>query len=51
MVELGHARGDDQAMLPYLATAAWTLARTGDAAEAAALLDELLARRRANPPA
>jgi class 3 adenylate cyclase/tetratricopeptide (TPR) repeat protein len=48
-VELGHARGDDQAVLPSLSTSAWTLARVGDPAEAAALLDELVARRRANP--
>ncbi len=49
IVELGHVRGDDQAVLPCLSTSAWTLARAGDAAEAASLLDDLLARRRANP--
>ena len=47
-VELGYARGDDQSVFPSLATAAWTLARTGSTDEAAALFDELLARRRAN---
>ena len=47
-VELGYARGDDQSVFPSLATAAWTLARTGSADEARALVDELLARRRGN---
>ena len=48
-VELGYARGDDQAVLPSLSMAAWTIARAGDAREACALLDELVARRTANP--
>jgi hypothetical protein len=34
---------------PTWSTAAWTLVRTGHDAEAASLVDELLARRRANP--
>ena len=44
-VELGYARGDDQSVFPSLATAAWTLARTGSADEARR------ARRRAPRPA
>ncbi len=47
-VELGYSRGDDQSVLPSLATAAWTLARTGAADEARTLLEDLLARRRGN---
>jgi class 3 adenylate cyclase/tetratricopeptide (TPR) repeat protein len=47
-VELGYSRGDDQSVFPSLATAAWTLARTGSVDEARALLDDLLARRRRN---
>ena len=48
-VELGYSRGDDQSIYPSLATAAWTLARTGHGDEARALLDDLLAHRRGNP--
>ena len=48
-VELAYARGDDQAVLPIVAAAAWTLARAGRADEASSLLDDLLDRRRANP--
>ena len=47
-VELGYSRGDDQSVFPSLATAAWTLARTGSKDEARALVDDLLARRRGN---
>ena len=48
-VELGLARRDDQMVLAAFAGAAWTLARTGHEAEAGALLDEFLERRRENP--
>ena len=48
-VELGYSRGDDQSVYPSLATAAWTLARTGHTDEARALVDDFLVRRRANP--
>ena len=48
-VELGRARRDDQMVLAAFAGAAWTLARTGHEAEAGALLDEFLERRRQNP--
>jgi tetratricopeptide (TPR) repeat protein len=48
-VELAYARGDDQAVMPIVAAAAWTLARAGRADEASSLLDDLLDRRRANP--
>ena len=48
-VELAYDRGDDQAVLPIVAAAAWTLARAGRADEASSLLDDLLDRRRANP--
>ncbi len=48
-VELAYERGDDQAVLPIVAAAAWTLARAGRADEASSLLDDLLDRRRANP--
>src|SRR6185369_3975986 len=47
-IELGYARGDDQSVYPSLATAAWTLARTGSADEARPLVGELLTRRRGN---
>ena len=48
-MEQGRARGDDQAFLPVVSGAAWTLTRVGDEEGARALLDELLDRRRANP--
>ena len=48
-VELGRARRDDQMVLAVFGGAAWTLARTGHVAEAGALLDEFLDRRRRNP--
>ncbi len=48
-VELGYSRGDDQAVLPCLATSSWVLARTGHEDEACTLLDDFLARRRGNP--
>ncbi|HET9286730.1 MAG TPA: AAA family ATPase, partial [Gaiella sp.] len=48
-VELAYDRGDDQAVMPIVAAAAWTLARAGRADEASSLLDDLLDRRRANP--
>ena len=46
---LGRSREDEQAVLPSLATASWTLARAGYSDEAGALLDDLLRRRRENP--
>ncbi len=49
IVDLAREREDDQSVFPTFATAAWLLARTGRSADASALLDELLARRRANP--
>jgi tetratricopeptide (TPR) repeat protein len=49
MIEQARVRGDDQAVFPCFAIAAWILARTGHDADAGALLDELLERRRANP--
>jgi tetratricopeptide (TPR) repeat protein len=48
-VSRARERGDDQAVFPIFTLAAWTLARTGYAADASELLDELLARRRARP--
>ena len=50
---LEHARGtgDIQAILPMLAVAAWTFARAGREADAAACVDELLALRRGAPRA
>ena len=50
---LEHARGtgDIQAILPALAVAAWTFARAGREADAAACVDELLALRRGAPRA
>jgi tetratricopeptide (TPR) repeat protein len=47
-IELGYSRGDEQSVFPSLATAAWTLARSGSVDEARVLVDQLLARRRAN---
>ena len=49
LIELGRDRGDDQAVFPCFAAAAWIFARTGHAVEANALIEELLDRRRANP--
>ena len=49
LIELARERGDDQVVHPTFAVASWLLVRTGNAADAEALLDELLARRRANP--
>jgi class 3 adenylate cyclase/tetratricopeptide (TPR) repeat protein len=49
MVELSRQRGDDQTVFPSFAGAGWMLVRAGHAAEAAALADELLERRPANP--
>ena len=49
IVELSRQRGDDQTVFPFFAVAAWLLVRCGHDAEAAALADELLARRPANP--
>ena len=48
-VDLARDRGDDQVVLPIMSHAAWILARTGDHARAAGLVDELLERRRSNP--
>ncbi|HEX6723863.1 MAG TPA: AAA family ATPase [Gaiella sp.] len=48
-VELARERADDQVMFPVCSGAAWQLVRTSNGAEASELLDELLARRRANP--
>src|SRR4029079_9813905 len=47
-IELGYARGDDQSVYPSLATAAWTLARTGSAHASRPCVAELLPGRRAN---
>ena len=49
LVDAGSARGDDQAVYPTWSAAAWILVRTGHEAEAAALIGEVLERRRANP--
>jgi hypothetical protein len=49
IVDLGMARGDAQMVLPCLATGAWLLVWAGEESEPTALLDELLARWRANP--
>jgi hypothetical protein len=48
-VLVARSRGDDQMVLPALASAAWLLARGGHETEAASLLDEFLERRLANP--
>ena len=48
LVELGDERGDDQALVPTLAGAAWMLVRVGEQDEAGTLLDRLLERRRSN---
>ena len=48
LVELGDERGDDQALVPSLAGAAWMLVRVGEQDEAGTLLDRLLERRRSN---
>jgi tetratricopeptide (TPR) repeat protein len=49
LVELSRERGDDQIVLPGLSMAAWLFARTGCGPDAELLVDELLARRPANP--
>ena len=49
VMALARDRGDEQTILPSAAVAAWTLVRTGHHDEAAALADEVLERRRANP--
>ena len=49
LVDSGYERGDDQAVIPCLATAAWVLGRTGHESEAGPLVDALLERRRGNP--
>ncbi len=48
MVELAHARVDDQVVVPVVAAAAWMLARAGDA-DAGLLVDEFVERRQRNP--
>ncbi|HET9242349.1 MAG TPA: AAA family ATPase [Gaiella sp.] len=48
-IALARERADDQAIFPVFSGAAWILARTANEVEAAEVLDELLARRRANP--
>jgi hypothetical protein len=48
-VAAAHARSDDQALFGVCSHCAWTFLRCGAADEAAALLDELLARRRERP--
>ena len=48
-VAAAHARNDDQALFGVCSHCAWTFLRCGAADEAAALLDELLARRRERP--
>jgi tetratricopeptide (TPR) repeat protein len=51
VLELSRQRGDAQTMIPGLALAAWTFARTDRTAQSHACLDELLASRRADPHA
>jgi class 3 adenylate cyclase/tetratricopeptide (TPR) repeat protein len=48
-IQLARDSGDEQVVFPAFAREAWRLARTGFKREAGDLLDELLARRRANP--
>jgi class 3 adenylate cyclase/tetratricopeptide (TPR) repeat protein len=48
-VAAARARNDDQAIFGICSHCAWTFLRCGAADEAAALLDELLARRRERP--
>ena len=49
IVDLARRAGDDQTVFPSFAVAAWLLARIGRASDAETLVDDLLARRRANP--
>jgi hypothetical protein len=48
MVELAHARVDDQVVVPIVAAASWMLARAGER-DAGLLLNDFLERRQRNP--